>query len=203
MDTAYCQQVITICNYNQTSTDPTGITGSQITMGGTNCNAVVQNEQNLHLIATDYIELLPGFIADAGSNFSAKIVNCPVPQIQFALDSSEAAASTLHILSEVEQDSLSNSSERREAESVENNPPILYTKIYPNPTDGKISIEFVGYTDKIIAIELINSLGEKVYSKENIKDKKLDIDISPLPKGVYFLKGIFGSDSITDKIILN
>ncbi|HNR48033.1 MAG TPA: family 16 glycosylhydrolase [Bacteroidia bacterium] len=198
-----CQQVITICNYNQTSTDPTGITGSQITMGGTNCNAVVQNEQNLHLIATDYIELLPGFIADAGSNFSAKIVNCPVPQIQFALDSSEAAASTLHILSEVEQDSLSNSSERREAESVENNPPILYTKIYPNPTDGKISIEFVGYTDKIIAIELINSLGEKVYSKENIKDKKLDIDISPLPKGVYFLKGIFGSDSITDKIILN
>lgn len=55
-----CQQVITICNYNQTSTDPTGITGSQITMGGTNCNAVVQNEQNLHLIATDYIELCQG-----------------------------------------------------------------------------------------------------------------------------------------------
>lgn len=125
---------------------------------------------------------MPGFIADAGSNFSAKIVNCPVPQIQFALDSSEAAASTLHILSEVEQDSLSNSSERREAESVENNPPILYTKIYPNPTDGKISIEFVGYTDKIIAIELINSLGEKCIPKKTLKIKNLILIFPLYPK---------------------
>jgi hypothetical protein len=49
-------------------------------MRGTNCNSTIQDGQNLHLIATDYIDLKSGFTAEAGSGFSAKIVDCPGPQ---------------------------------------------------------------------------------------------------------------------------
>ena len=42
----------------------------------------------------------------------------------------------------------------------------------------------------------------KIFSKGNIAENKLDIDISNLPKGIYFLKGTFGNKSISDKIIL-
>jgi len=36
-----------------------------------------------------------------------------------------------------------------------------------------------------------------------IAEKTLNIDISHLPKGIYFLKGTFGDKSVSDKIILN
>jgi hypothetical protein len=82
------------------------------------------------------------------------------------------------------------------------NSPIRYTKIYPNPTAGKITIEFVGEINRNIKIELINSQGQIVFSRDNIIEKSLDIDISHLQKGVYLLNVIFGNSSVSDKIIL-
>ena len=74
--------------------------------------------------------------------------------------------------------------------------------IYPNPTNGKITIEFVGKIDRNIKIELINSNGQTVFSKDNIIEKKLDINISHLPKGIYYLVGTFNEKAISEKIIL-
>ncbi len=196
-----CQQVVNICDYNQSATDPTVITGNQITMGGTNCSTTVQNSQDLHLLATDYIELNPGFTAFSGSNFSAKIVDCPGPLKLMPVDEKSESNGSLKIISEIEQDSGNIVINEQVSTSIDN-PPLLYTKIYPNPTNGKITIEFVGKIDRNIKIELINSNGQTVFSKDNIIEKKLDINISHLPKGIYYLVGTFNEKAISEKIIL-
>ena len=45
--------------------------------------------------------------------------------------------------------------------------------------------------------------GQTVFIKDNINEMKIDIDISYLSKGTYFLKGTFGINSVSEKIILN
>lgn len=192
-----CEQVINICNYSQSATDPTAITGQQITMGGSNCNATIHGGQSLKLIATDNIVLKPGFHAEAGSDFHAKLVACPGPQK--SLEQNQNSDSTLQIISEVIPDRVSVNDK---VSSCIENPSLLYTKIYPNPTEGKITVEFVGKTERNIKIELLNSIGELVFSKDNITSSIIDIDISHLPNGVYVLKGTFGINSVSEKIIL-
>ena len=54
-------------------------------------------------------------------------------------------------------------------------------KIYPNPTKNKITIQSNGQIDKS---EIITVLGKSVMKNH----KKEEIDISNLPKGVYFIK---------------
>jgi len=196
-----CQQVITICNYNQASTDPTVITGNQISVGGLSCNSTVQNGQNLNLIATNCIELLNGFTAELESDFAAKIIDCSGTQMKCSFDST-GTDSLLHILSGIEPDSINNSRKGNEVEITFNQTTALYVKIYPNPTDGKISIEFIGQADKEFKIELINSVGQSVFKGGYNRNKKIDIDISHLSKGTYFLKGTVDSKTISDKIIL-
>jgi len=191
-----CEQNITMENYSQSNTDPTVITGSHITMGGNNGNANLQSGQYLELIATDKIELKSGFVAEAGSNFSAKIVDCPGPYKSLKIQ--ETQDSILHIISEVVPDSLQHSQTKANID----NPPLLYTKIYPNPTDGKIDIEFVGKIDRKIKITLTSSTGIVVFIQDNITENKINIDISNLAKGVYILTGVFGDNSVSEKIIL-
>ena len=55
---------------------------------------------------------------------------------------------------------------------------------YPNPSNGNFTINS---SEKIAQIEIINVLGEKVYSSQ-INSEKKDINLSPQPKGVYFVK---------------
>ena len=191
-----CEQNITIENYSQTNTDPTVITGNQITMGGNNGDANLQNGQHLKMIATDRINLRPGFEAESGSNFSAKIINCP--SINNNYKSIEEQDSGLCVISECVPDSL----HQMQTKSTFENSPSLYTKIYPNPTDGEIDIEFVGKIERNVKITLTNSTGMVVFIQDNIIDNKISIDISNLAKGVYILTGYFGDSTISEKIIL-
>ncbi len=92
--------------------------------------------------------------------------------------------------------------EKRVIESSINSRPLLYTKIYPNPTEGRLNIEFVGKIDEKIKITFTNSSGILLFSKENITEKVISIDISNYPNGVYFLSGVFGDNYVTEKIIL-
>ncbi len=62
----------------------------------------------------------------------------------------------------------------------------LDIKIFPNPSNGKINIEF----EQNVSIEklsITNTLGQQVYTLL-IPEPKQEIDVSYLPSGVYFLK---------------
>lgn len=72
--------------------------------------------------------------------------------------------------------------------------------VFPNPSKGKFSLT----SEKGISkIEIINMLGEKVYSLFNIQDQtSKEIELSNLPDGVYFLKINDEKSSLSKKIVI-
>ncbi|MEO0076918.1 MAG: T9SS type A sorting domain-containing protein, partial [candidate division WOR-3 bacterium] len=76
--------------------------------------------------------------------------------------------------------------------------------IFPNPTAGKILLKSNNRTIK--DLQLFNSLGSKVANisiKDYQQQKDLQIDLSHLTAGVYFLRYNLEDKSETKKIILN
>ncbi|AEA43975.1 hypothetical protein Fluta_1989 [Fluviicola taffensis DSM 16823] len=203
-----CQQTINICNYNHILTSPTVLTGSQITLGGASCfGAVLESTENLDLIATDNIQLLPG--ADMRGLFSAKIINCPgvpkntseYPQDDHFPGNSENNGDVSFTEDLNKSANSPNTDDKAIMGPVEQREESFYTKIYPNPTQGKINIEFEGRIFGEVEIQLINSMEQIVFTKSGIKEN-FHIDIAHLPKGIYYLVGNFGENSISEKIIL-
>mgnify|MGYP001193921403 CR=1 FL=1 len=72
--------------------------------------------------------------------------------------------------------------------------------IYPNPTSGKVLINFWGYKITEASIEIIDLLGKTVYQEE-IKSKESVIDISRFSQGIYFLNFKNEEGSTVHKII--
>ncbi len=73
-------------------------------------------------------------------------------------------------------------------------------KIFPNPSNGVLSIST---KDKVntIKVEVFNMVGDKVY-QVILKKNELKIDVSCLPKGIYFIKIDDGEKKSIKKIIL-
>ena len=72
---------------------------------------------------------------------------------------------------------------------------------YPNPTNGIINVE---YSSKIPAqLNVINMLGENVFSQNTNNIKKTTIDLSNLNKGLYFLQMTTNSKTTSLKFTLN
>ena len=71
--------------------------------------------------------------------------------------------------------------------------------VYPNPSSGIFSIQSTG---KILMIEIMNVLGEKIYSEQINADKK-ENDLFYIPKGIYFIHLISERGNITKKIIFD
>lgn len=59
--------------------------------------------------------------------------------------------------------------------------------VYPNPATSQLNIKYTGMNGSNITFELVNMVGNKVYSKKlESKSADLKLDISTLPRGVYF-----------------
>lgn len=77
------------------------------------------------------------------------------------------------------------------------------TKIYPNPTKGKITISNIKNID-LISVKVYNVLGKLVRDIPIEKGlSKLDIDLSNLNKGVYLLSLKSADKNTTKKLIIN
>lgn len=68
---------------------------------------------------------------------------------------------------------------------------------YPNPTTGILNISA---SNKIESIELFNVAGQKVMSFSPGADKS-EINMSSLPKGLYFVKALVNGKVVTNKVI--
>lgn len=58
--------------------------------------------------------------------------------------------------------------------------------IYPNPGKNIVTLEINNNDTKIRLIEIYNSIGERVYTESTI-NKKLVLDVSKFPSGIYIL----------------
>lgn len=72
--------------------------------------------------------------------------------------------------------------------------------IYPNPVTNEFTITAIETGKIYLQLKIVNILGEIVY-QSLIEDQKSEINISDLPKGVYFVKMISANQILTKKII--
>jgi subtilisin-like proprotein convertase family protein len=73
--------------------------------------------------------------------------------------------------------------------------------IYPNPSNGKFTIDITGAQMTHNTLEIYNVLGERVFQSE-LTAQKSEIDLSSSPKGIYFVKIFAGAIPIVEKIVL-
>jgi alpha-tubulin suppressor-like RCC1 family protein len=59
--------------------------------------------------------------------------------------------------------------------------------IYPNPSNGQLTIEvkYISMLNKEASLQIYNALGARVYS-QNIRSSKTELDLSGNPSGMYF-----------------
>lgn len=73
-------------------------------------------------------------------------------------------------------------------------------KVYPNPASGYVNISSV--TEDINEVQIVNVLGQVMYSIKDIAANNKTIDISNLPEGAYWIKVLTNEQEFTDKIIV-
>lgn len=87
----------------------------------------------------------------------------------------------------------------------DNKLPVEEMKFYPNPNNGKFTLDFNLADKGNTEVSILNMEGKSIY-KEELKDfsgnYKRDMDISSNPKGVYFVKISQGKHSQLKKIVL-
>ena len=60
--------------------------------------------------------------------------------------------------------------------------------IFPNPTKGKVSVEFSEETNQSLSIEIVDLFGKKINELDLNKERVFDI--SEFPDGIYFVSFI-------------
>jgi hypothetical protein len=71
--------------------------------------------------------------------------------------------------------------------------------IYPNPNNGHFIIEGTEPNANLI---ILNQLGKKIITQK-ISSEKMEIDLSNLPNGIYFVQISSEKESVTRKISIN
>ena len=73
--------------------------------------------------------------------------------------------------------------------------------VYPNPTDGKLTINLTD--NKATKITVTDVLGIEIFTKELSNENQITIELIDKKPGVYFLKSTTKNQSITKKFIIN
>ena len=73
----------------------------------------------------------------------------------------------------------------------------LTMKLFPNPAEGKVNVNFEGKGN----ITVSNMLGQTVYHVENVENQK-EISLSSMATGVYFVTVRSGNATATQKLIV-
>ncbi len=76
--------------------------------------------------------------------------------------------------------------------------------LYPNPTNGEFQLIFNLNESRDLNIEVINVIGDQVYAGSfgDVKNQNVNMDLSGMASGVYFVKVYSGDESVTKKIVL-
>lgn len=85
---------------------------------------------------------------------------------------------------------------------IENSLPLADgIRIYPNPSTGIFTVDLIQSKGQFTTITVYNTLGQKVYQKNNISEAVNEIDLSGLPIGSYYAR-ITGSAGSIQKILM-
>jgi hypothetical protein len=110
----------------------------------------VASGSTLHMTAGNSIKLLPGFKAEYGSEFSAKIEN---------ITDCGSKGSTQKVLIQTVQEE---GDEILEINKIDNRKFDFSYKVYPNPSNEFINIQYYLDAEIQLSIELVNMLGQRI-----------------------------------------
>jgi hypothetical protein len=82
----------------------------------------------------------------------------------------------------------------------------LDVKVFPNPSNGAVSLWFENESNQPVLYRVINVLGEVINEDEYkgvLYKNKINIDLSKNPAGIYYVELLVGSAKATKKILLN
>ena len=85
--------------------------------------------------------------------------------------------------------------------SIKDESDLSQINVFPNPTSGIINIDFGDLNKENIEIRVYNSLGEVVYSMDNVSDSNLEVDLNTHENGVYLIKIHKEEDLLVKQII--
>ncbi len=76
--------------------------------------------------------------------------------------------------------------------------------VFPNPTEGRLSLRFEEFSGQQVNIYVYNALGEQVFSKRTatMTEATENIDLSTLADGVYTVRVDVGQNTVTKRIVL-
>ena len=79
-----------------------------------------------------------------------------------------------------------------------------YLEVYPNPSNGKITLEMNKVSSDQYNVNISNLIGQTVYSNVQVINGffKEDIDVTTFGKGTYLITISNSSTSITEKLIV-
>ncbi len=66
--------------------------------------------------------------------------------------------------------------------------PDLLFLVYPNPSDGDITINFMGMIGEVGTIEIYNSIGQRIYQEKTVLHNQMKIALPEMFSGIYWVK---------------
>ena len=75
--------------------------------------------------------------------------------------------------------------------------------VFPNPTQGKVTLQVTSFNQKPYSIEIISPTGSLLYKIERVIEDRIVIDKTGFPSGVYFIRLNNGEQIVTKKMIIN
>ena len=71
--------------------------------------------------------------------------------------------------------------------------------IYPNPTDGKVTVKIHGENTGNAVIEILNIQGQTMRTEKMVvSENQLEVNLKMLPKGTYFMRIVFSGNSLIE-----
>jgi M6 family metalloprotease-like protein len=138
------------------------------------------------LIAGKSIYFMPGFIAQLGSSMDAYITT----DATFCDDLSASPLAEKSISSQIARPDV------KEISSSDKE-----IKVYPNPCNGKVTLELVNFNG-LSTVSIINTSGTVIQKTEIFNDKSRNFDLSRFNAGIYFVLVKNGEEVKTSKIIV-
>jgi len=157
----------------------------------------IESGQSAEYVAHESIRFLPGFKAEAGSHFVARIEPCA--NCNSAKVTVKSSSNGIEIEEELYIAVGDDESEQLLGESKIVADDLL---VYPNPTTGLLTIRAKNDNSQIQMIELYNIQGTKQFAFNGNHGLFQEIDISHLPSQVYILKIQINEEVVTKKLIL-
>jgi|GEM_PF-2720451 len=144
-----------------------------ITVAGLGNQFLVQNGGSATLIAGHNIFMLPGTKVDPGGYLNGSITTGN-DYCSFPVPAKELVSSKMFSDSIARTDWMQGSNK--------------FFKIFPNPTDGLVTMEFTDIQNHTaLSITIYNLIGEPVFDKEFDRTEKTVFSLGNLPNGIYLV----------------